>query len=95
MSRGLILTNYRRANPVISCACSRGYDYQALWALGLALRNATPELALLELTSEVKQNLDLEVQDKLFESVAALHPLLLMKLLKACHPVKAERLNLC
>ena len=58
------------------------------------LRYATPELALLELASEVKQNSDFDVLDKLFESATSLRPQLLMKLLKACHHVKAKRLFL-
>ncbi|MDT8452347.1 MAG: type IV toxin-antitoxin system AbiEi family antitoxin domain-containing protein [Gammaproteobacteria bacterium] len=58
------------------------------------LRYATPELALLELVSEVKQDSDFEVLDKLFESATSLRPQLLMKLLKACHHVKAKRLFL-
>ncbi len=58
------------------------------------LRYATPELALLELASEVKQNSDFEVLDKFFESATSLRPQLLMKLLKACHHVKAKRLFL-
>lgn len=58
------------------------------------LRYATPELALLELASEVKQGSDFEVLDKLFESATSLRPQLLMKLLKACHHVKAKRLFL-
>ena len=58
------------------------------------LRYATPELALLELASEVKQNADFEMLDKLFESATSLRPRLLMKLLIACHNVKAKRLFL-
>ncbi len=58
------------------------------------LRYAAPELALLELVSEVKQDSDFEVLDKLFESATSLRPRLLMKLLKACHHVKAKRLFL-
>lgn len=58
------------------------------------LRYATPELALLEMTAEVKQASDFEVLDKLFESATSLRPQLLMKLLKACHHVKAKRLFL-
>ena len=58
------------------------------------LRYATPELALLEMASEVKQASDFEIMDKLFESATSLRPLLIMKLLKACHQVKAKRLFL-
>ena len=58
------------------------------------LRHATPELALLEMASEVKQASDFEVLDKLFESATSLRPKLIMKLLKACHQVKAKRLFL-
>ena len=58
------------------------------------LRYATPELALLEMASEVKQASDFEVIDKLFESATSLRPQLIMKLLKACHQVKAKRLFL-
>ena len=58
------------------------------------LRYATPELALLELASEGKQNSDFDVLDKLFESATSLRPQLLMKQLKACHHVKAKRLFL-
>jgi len=55
---------------------------------------ATPELALLEMASEVKQASNFELLDKLFESATTLRPQLLMKLLKSCHNVKAKRLFL-
>lgn len=55
---------------------------------------ATPELALLEMAAEVKQSSDFEVLDKLFESATSLRPKLLMKLLEACHHIKAKRLFL-
>jgi len=55
---------------------------------------ATPELALLELSSEVKTESDFDVLDKLFDSATSLRPRLLMELLKACHHVKAKRLFL-
>lgn len=55
---------------------------------------ATPELALLELAAEVKQAADFEVLDKLFDSATSLRPQLVMKLLMACHHVKAKRLFL-
>lgn len=58
------------------------------------LHYATPELALLEIASEVKQASDFEVLDKLFESATTLRPQLLMKLLKAWNQVKAKRLFL-
>ena len=58
------------------------------------LRYSMPELALLEMSSEVKQASDFEVLDKLFESATSLRPRLIMKLLKACHQVKAKRLFL-
>lgn len=55
---------------------------------------ATPELALLEMASEVRQEADFEVLDKLFESAISLRPRLIMKLLLASHHVKAKRLFL-
>jgi len=58
------------------------------------IRYATPELALLEMASEVKQATDFEVLDKLFESAMSLRPQLIMSLLKACNQVKAKRLFL-
>lgn len=58
------------------------------------LRYATPELALLEMASEVKQATDFEVLDKLFESATSLRPQLIMSLLKNCHQVKAKRVFL-
>ncbi len=58
------------------------------------LRYATPELALLEMASEVKQASDFEVLDKLFESATSLRPKLIMSLLNACHQIKAKRLFL-
>ena len=58
------------------------------------VRYATPELALLELASEVKQPSDFEVADKLFDSATSLRPQLIMKLLMACRHIKAKRLFL-
>lgn len=58
------------------------------------VRYSTPELALLELASEVNQAADFEVLDKLFDSATSLRPQLIMKLLMACHHVKAKRLFL-
>ena len=58
------------------------------------LRYATPELALLELVAEIKQDADFERVDKLFDSAVSLRPQLIMDLLKACKSVKAKRLFL-
>ncbi|MBL6985381.1 MAG: type IV toxin-antitoxin system AbiEi family antitoxin [Candidatus Thioglobus sp.] len=58
------------------------------------VRYASPELALLELSAEVKQPADFDVLDKLFDSATSLRPQLVMKLLMACHHVKAKRLFL-
>lgn len=55
---------------------------------------STPELALLELASEVKQSIDFDLLDKFFDSATTLRPQLLMNLLLACHNVKAKRLFL-
>ena len=55
---------------------------------------AAPELALLELAAEAKQEADFEVLDKLFDSATSLRPQLIMKLLKACQHIKARRLFL-
>lgn len=58
------------------------------------IQYATPELALLELAAEVKQEADFEVLSNLFEAATALRPQLLMSLLTACHNVKAKRVFL-
>jgi len=76
-------------NPVTDGITTKPFGH---WDWPLLL--ATPELALLEIVSEIKQNTDFEVVDKLFESATLLRPQLLITLLNACHSVKAKRLFL-
>jgi Transcriptional regulator, AbiEi antitoxin, Type IV TA system/Transcriptional regulator, AbiEi antitoxin N-terminal domain len=58
------------------------------------LRYATPELALLELLSEVKHEADFSLADKFFESATTLRPRMVSTLLRHCTQVKAKRLFL-
>ena len=55
---------------------------------------AVPELAMLELLSEVRQRADFSVADKFFESATNFRPDILYILLRACSQVKAKRLFL-
>ncbi|MCG8314209.1 MAG: type IV toxin-antitoxin system AbiEi family antitoxin [Pseudomonadales bacterium] len=55
---------------------------------------ATPELALLQLASQVSAESDFEMLDKLFEAATTLRPQLLMSLLLACHNIKTKRVFL-
>jgi hypothetical protein len=55
---------------------------------------STPELALLEYLSEVRDAADFSMADKFFESATTLRPNLLNVLLKACKQVKTKRLFL-
>jgi hypothetical protein len=59
-----------------------------------ALRYATPELALLELLAELKDEADFLLADKFFESATTLRPNLVGHLLRHCTQVKAKRLFL-
>ena len=56
--------------------------------------HALPELALLELLTDVRQTADFSVADKFFESAANLRPELVQALLSTCKQVKAKRLFL-
>lgn len=56
--------------------------------------HSTPELALLELLTGVRDAADFSVADKFFESAVNLRPDLLSALLRACSQVKAKRLFL-
>jgi len=58
------------------------------------IRYATPELALIELLSAVKNEADFLLIDKFFEAAVTLRPSLLNRLLSACKQVKAKRLFL-
>jgi len=55
---------------------------------------STPELALLELLTGVRDEADFSVADKFFEAAVNLRPDLLYALLRACTQVKAKRLFL-
>jgi hypothetical protein len=58
------------------------------------LRYATPELALFELTADVRSEADFSMLDKFFESAAHLRPALVTALLRTCTQIKAKRLFL-
>jgi hypothetical protein len=53
-----------------------------------------PELAILELLAEVRDEADFSTVDKFFESAVNLRPALLQDLLRNCRQVKAKRLFL-
>lgn len=55
---------------------------------------AVPELAMLELLSEVREAVDFTVADKIFEAATNFRPEILHILLCACSQVKAKRLFL-
>ncbi|SPD73701.1 conserved hypothetical protein [uncultured Desulfobacterium sp.] len=55
---------------------------------------STPELAMLELLSEVQDESDFSMADKFFESAVNLRPDLIHALLESCSQVKAKRLFL-
>lgn len=59
-----------------------------------SVRQAKPELALLQLLAEVKTKVDFEVADKFFEAALLLRPQLVTQLLDACGHVKSKRLFL-
>jgi hypothetical protein len=56
--------------------------------------HSTPELAMLELLTGVREAADFSVADKLFEAAVNLRPELLHALLRACTQVKAKRIFL-
>jgi len=56
--------------------------------------HAGPELALLELLTDVQQTADFSVVDKFFEAAANLRPELVQALLRTCKQIKAKRLFL-
>jgi hypothetical protein len=58
------------------------------------LRYATPELALLQVLADVRNEADFSVSDKYFESATLLRPSLVNALLRACTQIKAKRLFL-
>jgi len=53
---------------------------------------ATPEMAMFELLSEVREPVDFTVADKIFEAATNFRPELLHELLRACSQVKTKRL---
>jgi hypothetical protein len=55
---------------------------------------AAPELAMLELLSDVRETADFMVVDKIFEAATNFRPEILYRLLRACSQVKAKRLFL-
>ena len=75
--------------PVVEAVTTRPFGH---W--DWPLRYATPELALLEMSSAIRQSSDFEVLDTIFESATTLRPQLIMKLLESCRQVKAKRLFL-
>jgi hypothetical protein len=55
---------------------------------------STPELAMLELLSEVRKAVDFTVADKFFEAAVNFRPALLQSLLEVCTQIKTKRLFL-